>query len=84
MNCFADAASVRRGGCRQGQRAEVSHERYEQEEFGDQSLGDQSIHAGSAMLEAYQLAVDESKKGSCAKKHSPAIRWDTPPRYLGG
>jgi hypothetical protein len=36
MNWLADAARVqRRGGCRQGQRGEVSEERQEQEEFGD-------------------------------------------------
>jgi len=38
MNCFADAAGVRRSGCRQGQRAEVSDERYEQQESGDEAL----------------------------------------------
>jgi hypothetical protein len=57
MNCLADAACVqRRGACRQGQRGEVSQERHEQEEFGDQSM-----HPGPAMLEAYQLAVDEAR-----------------------
>jgi hypothetical protein len=69
MSCFADAAGMRRGGCRQGQRGEGSHERHEHEEFGgqllgDQSLCDQSLHAGFAMVGAYQLAVGESKKAA--------------------
>lgn len=59
MNCLADTACMeRRGGCRQGQRGAVSHESHEQEEFGDQSM-----HAGSEMLEAYQLTDAESNKG---------------------
>ena len=57
-----DAACMRRRGrCREGQRGEVSQERHEQEEFGDRALCDQSMHAELAMLEAYQLAVDEGK-----------------------
>jgi hypothetical protein len=65
MNCFADTAGVRGGSCRQGQRDEVSHERQEEEKFGDQLLGDQSfgdqlLHTGSAMLEAYQVSYSES------------------------
>jgi hypothetical protein len=38
MGCFADAAGMGRGGCRQGQRGEVSHERREQEESGNKSM----------------------------------------------
>ena len=38
MDCFADAAGVRRGGCRQGQRGEVPHEREEQQKSGDEAM----------------------------------------------
>jgi len=38
MGGFADAAGMGRGGCRQGQRGEVPHECYEQEESGNESM----------------------------------------------
>ncbi len=59
MNSLAEAACTRSGRSRERQRDEISHEREEQQQSGGQAMHE------LALVEAYQLAEDESKN-SCA------------------
>jgi hypothetical protein len=65
MNSLAEAACTRRGGrSRERQWDEISHEREEQQQSGGQAMH------GFALVEAYQLADDESKnKATLSHQH---------------